>query len=211
MPTRRRALARAGSPARALVEPGHTVFGTPLGHSPAGRSRERRSPRARSRTSSRMGQRDLSMNAAAGRVAIELGLPPELSISDLAAAAAVEPRVPPRVAYYQGSYFMASRAQLWRHPRSTYARAHALFAGGDGRCHAGELDWARLSTIRVHEEPVAHDARRARAALATATMAATDDFGLVHTTVVHLVHNVPSAPTSNGGEIHHTARARARL
>ena len=68
-----------------------------------------------------------------------------------ASAAAVEPRVPPRVAYYQGSYFMASRAQLWRHPRSTYARAHALFAGGDGRCHAGELDWARLSTNRTAE------------------------------------------------------------
>ena len=59
------------------------------------------------------------------------------------------PRARPRLAYYQGSYFMASAALLRRHRREVYARAHALFAGGDGRCHTGELQWDRLYSNRT--------------------------------------------------------------
>jgi len=59
------------------------------------------------------------------------------------------PREKPKVAHYQGSYFMASSAQLHRHRREVYARAHSLFAGGDGRCHKGELHWDRLYTNRT--------------------------------------------------------------
>ena len=54
------------------------------------------------------------------------------------------PRARPAVAFYQGSYFAASAAQLQRHPRTTWAAAHALFAGGDGRCHHGEPRWEEL-------------------------------------------------------------------
>ena len=59
------------------------------------------------------------------------------------------PRQPPTVGYYQGAFFLASAARLREHSRATYARAHALAAGGDGRCHHGELDWSRLSFERT--------------------------------------------------------------
>ena len=58
------------------------------------------------------------------------------------------PRQPPTVGYYQGAFFLASASRLREYPRATYARAHALAAGGDGRCHRGELDWPRLSFER---------------------------------------------------------------
>lgn len=59
------------------------------------------------------------------------------------------PRAKPTVGYYQGALFAASRAQLRLHPRSAYARAHALLAGGDGRCHHGELQWETLFSPRL--------------------------------------------------------------
>ena len=52
------------------------------------------------------------------------------------------------VGYYGGSLFMASRAQIRRNPRSAYQALHKMAAGGDGRCHVGELDWARLNATR---------------------------------------------------------------
>ena len=58
------------------------------------------------------------------------------------------PRQRPTVGYYSGSLFLASRAQLRRHPRSAYERMHSIAAGGDGRCHVGALDWPSLNATR---------------------------------------------------------------
>ena len=64
----------------------------------------------------------------------------------------------PTHAYYGGALFTASRAQLQRSPRIAYARIDMLTAGGDGRCHVGELDWANLYAKRSHHpKTVLHD------------------------------------------------------
>ena len=49
---------------------------------------------------------------------------------------------------FQGSSFVASRQQIRRHPHKAYMQAHQMLAGGDGRCHHGELRWAELHTKR---------------------------------------------------------------
>jgi len=46
--------------------------------------------------------------------------------------------------FYAGSMFVASAEQIRKHPRTRYARMHAMAAGGDGRCHQGPLQWERL-------------------------------------------------------------------
>ena len=51
----------------------------------------------------------------------------------------------PRVKFFPGAQFVASRSQLRRHPREVYAKLHAMAAGGDGRCHTGPLQWSRLN------------------------------------------------------------------
>jgi len=57
------------------------------------------------------------------------------------------PRVIRRVNYFSGSMAIVSRAMLRRHSRMTYMRAHAMFAGGDGRCvRRRELVWSSLAT-----------------------------------------------------------------
>lgn len=54
--------------------------------------------------------------------------------------------------------FVASRGQLRRHPRASYLRAHAMMAGGDGRCVTRrELDWNSLAARRT-KWSVPHDA-----------------------------------------------------
>ena len=70
------------------------------------------------------------------------------------------PQVTPTVGYYQGALFLASRDRLRAFPRSTYARAHKLAAGGDGRCHHGELEWARLSFEKTDYPEDLHDSPR---------------------------------------------------
>ena len=64
------------------------------------------------------------------------------------------PRQVPTVGYYQGAFFLASREALRRNPQTAYAHAHAMAAGGDGRCHRGELEWQSLSARRsAYSEP----------------------------------------------------------
>jgi len=51
----------------------------------------------------------------------------------------IPPRVEPIASFHCCSQFVASRAQLLQHPRAAWATAHALLAGGLGRCglHSG--------------------------------------------------------------------------
>jgi hypothetical protein len=58
------------------------------------------------------------------------------------------PRQRPAIGYYPGEMYLASATQLRRHPRAAYAAMHAMTAGGDGRCHAGPLQWELLNTSR---------------------------------------------------------------
>ena len=71
------------------------------------------------------------------------------------------PREQPFISYFQGSTFAASRQQLRNTRRSTWLRAHRMIAGGDGRCHTGQVQWEYLSTLkrpqtRAYDTPDAH-------------------------------------------------------
>ena len=67
------------------------------------------------------------------------------------------PRVLRRVNYFSGSLAMVSRSMLQRHPRGMYVRAHAMFAGGDGRCvQRRELNWPSLAAQQT-AEALQHD------------------------------------------------------
>ena len=57
--------------------------------------------------------------------------------------------------------FVASREQLRRRPREAFARADALTASGDGRCHRGPLNWTSLyAKMEHHAHTVTEDAPR---------------------------------------------------
>ena len=58
----------------------------------------------------------------------------------------------PRVSFYCCAQFVLSRAQILSKPHDAYAAAHRLFAGGDGRCHHGRVNWTDLSTSRRCED-----------------------------------------------------------
>ena len=57
------------------------------------------------------------------------------------------------VVYFGGGVSVASREQLRRHPRSAYAAAHRMLAGGDGRCVTEDLHWAELQASRSTSLP----------------------------------------------------------
>jgi hypothetical protein len=72
------------------------------------------------------------------------------------------PREQPTLTYFQGSTFVVSRDKLRATPLSTWRRAHALLAGGDGRCFTGRVQWERLSLVRSKRKSLEYDSPDAR-------------------------------------------------
>ena len=74
------------------------------------------------------------------------GLPNKSGLQSKGALSLIgsEPGARPTHAFYGGALMIVSGEQLRKQSREAYRRADALTAGGDGRCHAGPLNWTEL-------------------------------------------------------------------